>query len=108
MLNPSFMLASSQSTLFHQHAAVDVEALAVDEAGGVREQEQDGVRDLFRLAEAAHRDAAGDHRALLRRERRMHRRVARAGLTQLTRIPVPATARAKPFVMVTTAPLLEA
>src|SRR5215467_8053193 len=30
------------------------------------------------------------------------------GLTQLTRIAVPATARAKPFVMVTTAPLLEA
>src|SRR5262245_12747030 len=48
---------------FHQHAAIDVEALAVDEAGGIREQEQDGVRDLFRLAEAAQRNSAGDHRA---------------------------------------------
>src|SRR5215510_3417491 len=65
---------------FHQHAAIDVEALAVDEAGGIREQEQDGVRDLFRLAEAAHRDTARDHRPLLRRERRMHRRVARSGV----------------------------
>src|SRR5215470_7124041 len=90
MLNPSFMStplderasaggapaprrpAASTTTWrsFHQHTAVDVEALAVDEAGGIREQEQDGVRDLFRLTESADRNAPGHHRPLLGREGR--------------------------------------
>jgi len=32
------MTTSLSERSFHQHAAVDVEALAVDEAGGVRER----------------------------------------------------------------------
>src|SRR5919106_4898168 len=77
MLSPSFMTwPPERGESFHQHAAVDVEALAVDEAGGVGEQEQDSAGDLLRPAEASQGDAAGDHRALLRRERRVHRRVA--------------------------------
>src|SRR6516164_11172293 len=100
MLNPSFMTAplyerasaggapaprrpAARTTIyrsFHQHATVDVEALAVDEAGSVGEQEQDGVRDLFRLAEAAHRHAARDQRPLLGSERRVHRGVAGSGV----------------------------
>src|SRR4029453_1075183 len=108
MLNPSFMSRSSWQS-FHQHAAVDVEALAVDEAGRVREQEQDGIRDLFRLAEAPHRDTRPATIARCSGVSGACIGVSHGpGLTQLMRIAVPATARAKPFVIVTTAPLLDA